>query len=150
LNKLQGLKITNLKVLSGKNEILPDGSNLVGDVYISNLSVMILDLGNVTINLAVDGKALGTALLPNLVLKPGDNNVRMQSTVDQLSIISLVTTKYKNGVLPLEIKGNSSVVNGQHLPYFEAALMANTIKVDLDAGPALQSLGINVTQIAAS
>jgi hypothetical protein len=150
LNKLQGLKITNLKVLSGKNEILPDGSNLVGDVYIPNPSVMILDLGNVTINLAVDGKALGTALLPNLVLKPGDNNVRMQSTVDQLSIISLVTTKYKNGVLPLEIKGNSSVANGQHLPYFEAALMANTIKVDLDAGPALQSLGINITQTAAS
>ena len=120
---------------------------MLGNVIINNPSVMTLDLGNVTMNLAVDGQGIGTSLLPNLVLKPGENNSTMSSTLDQegLPVISLVQSKYKDGVIPLEIVGNSSVRNGQHLEYFEEAIKANTIKLDLDIGPALQAIGINIT-----
>ncbi|KAL1609208.1 hypothetical protein SLS59_001572 [Nothophoma quercina] len=145
LNHLSGLNISDIKILSSSKEILSDGSNMLGTVHIPNPSVMTLDLGNVTMNLAVAGKAVGYSLLPDLVLKPGANNVSMQARVDQSSIISMILSTYKNGILPLEIVGNSSVKNGVHLNYYEEAIKANTIKLDLDTGPALKAIGINVT-----
>ena len=145
LNHLKGLNITDIKILTGSDEVLSDGSNMVGNVFIPNPSVMTLDLGNVTMNLAIDGTAVGTALLPNVVLSPGDNNVHMQATANKLAVISLVTTKFKDGVVPLDISGNSSVHSGQHLTYYEAAIQANTIRVDLNLAPALASMGLNVT-----
>jgi hypothetical protein len=145
LNHLSGLNISDIKILSGRNEILADGSNMLGTVHIPNPSVMTLDLGNVTMNLGVAGKSIGYSLLPDLILKPGQNSVPMQARVDQPSIISMILSTYKNGILPLEIVGNSSVKNGQTLGYYEEAIKANTIKLDLDAGPALKAIGINVT-----
>lgn len=121
---------------------------MIATVHIPNPSVMTLDLGNVTMNLAVAGTAIGYSLLPNLVLKPGENNVPMQAHVDQVKILSMVLSTYKNGVLPLEIVGNSSVRNGQRLTYYEEAIKANTIKLDLDAAPALKAIGVNVTSSA--
>jgi hypothetical protein len=118
---------------------------MIGTVHIPNPSVMTLDLGNVTMNLAVAGKSIGYSLLPDLVLRPGPNNVPMQAHVDQLAVIAMIMATYKTGVLPLEIVGNSSVKNDKHLEYYEAAIKANTIKLDLNVGPALSAIGINVT-----
>jgi hypothetical protein len=148
LNKLSGLNITDVKILSGTNEILSDGSNLVGNVTIPNPSVMTLDLGNVTMNLAVDGKAIGYSLIPNLLLKPGSNTLPMQSRVDQLTILGLVQSKYKDAVIPIDIVGNSSISNGQHLTYYEDAIKSNTIRLNLNVGPALAGIGINITSAA--
>ncbi|KAF2442144.1 hypothetical protein P171DRAFT_433702 [Karstenula rhodostoma CBS 690.94] len=147
LNKLSGLKITNIKILFGTKNKLADGSNMIGNVIIPNPSVMTLELGNVTMNLSIDGKSIGTTLLPNLVLKPGENNSTMSSILDQegLPVISLVQEKYKDGVIPLEIVGNSTIRNGEHLEYFEEAIQANVIKMNLDIGPALKEIGIKVT-----
>jgi len=147
LNKLQGLNITSLKLIVDKNDYLSDGSNMVGTIFIPNPSTYTLDLGNVTMNLAVDGKALGYALMPNLLLKPGDNNIDMQSTVDPGVVISLITSKYKNAILPLDITGNSSIKNGEHLEYYETAIKSNKIRVDLNAGPVLAAIGLNVSKI---
>ncbi|KAJ4296286.1 hypothetical protein N0V90_006331 [Kalmusia sp. IMI 367209] len=145
LNKLSGLNITNIKILFGTKNELPDGSNMIGNVIIPNPSVMTLDLGNVTMNLAIDGKAIGTSLLPNLLLKPGQNNITMSSKLDQLQVVQDITDKYKNGIIPLEIVGNSSIRNGEHLEYFEEAIKSNTIKLNLDVGPALAAIGLNIT-----
>lgn len=137
MNKLAGLNITNLRIVSS--------TLLTGFAQIPNPSVMTLDLGNVTMDLSVDGTAIGQALLPDLILKPGDNNVTMQSSVAQLVVISLVTSKYTNGVLPVSIVGNSSVRNGEHLTYYEEAIKSNTINLDLNIAPALAAIGYNVT-----
>lgn len=145
LNKLSGLSISDIKILSGKSEILSDGSNMIGTVHIPNPSVYTIELGNVTMNLAVDGKSIGTSLLPDMTLKPGNNSLPMQSKTDQLGVVSIITSKYKNGILPLEISGNSSIYNGEHLEYYEAAIQSNVIKIDLDVGPALSAIGINIT-----
>ena len=145
LNKLSGLNITEIKILSGttgSNAILADGSNMVGNVSIPNPSVMTLDLGNVTMNLAVDGTAIGYSVLPNLVLKPGTNLVPMQANVQQIAVISVIQSKYKDGVIPLDISGNSSVSNGQHLEYFEEAIKSNTVRVNLNTKPALEAIGL--------
>jgi hypothetical protein len=106
---------------------------------------MTLDLGNVTMNLAVDGKAIGYSLIPNLLLKPGNNQFPLQSRVDQLTILGLIQSKYKDAVLPLQIVGNSSVKDGEHLTYYEDAIKSNTINLNLNVGPALAGIGINIT-----
>lgn len=148
MNRLQGLNITDLKILSGQAEILPDGSNLVGTVHIPNPSVLTLDLGNVTMNLSVDDKPIGYALIPNVLLKPGDNQMPMQSHVQQIEILQLVTTKYKNAVIPLDIIGNSTIKDGVHLTYYETALSHNAIRLDLSVAEALAGIGLNVTSMA--
>lgn len=117
---------------------------MLGTVYVPNPSVYTLDLGNVTMNLAVDGTPIGTSLLPDLTLRPGNNTVPMQSAVDQGAVTKLILSKYRNAVLPLQISGNSSVRNGQHLPYFEAAIQSNRIDMDLNVGPALAGIGLNL------
>jgi hypothetical protein len=138
LNKLSGLNITSLT-------LLPSLTAMTGTILIPNPSVMTLDLGNVTMNLLVDTKLIGYALLPNLMLKPGDNNVPMQAQVNPTTVIGLITTKYKNAVLPLDVVGNSSVNGNTHLTYYEEAIRANTVRVMLDVGPALRGAGVNVT-----
>lgn len=150
LNHLKGLNITSIRVLAGAGNILPDGSNMVGTVYIPNPSVMTLDLGNVTMNLAVDNRTIGYSLLPNLVLRPGNNTVPMQARVDQLTVIGLVQSKYRNAVIPLEVTGNSSIKDGKSLDYYAGAIKSNVVKLDLNVGPALSALGINITNIAPS
>lgn len=148
LNKLSGLQITNIKILFGTKNKLSDGSNMIGNVIIPNPSVMTLELGNVTMNLSIDSESIGTALLPDLVLKPGQNNSTMSAILDQegLPVISLVQSKYKDGVIPLSIVGNSSIRNGEHLEYFEEAIKSTNINVKLDIGPALKEIGLfNVT-----
>lgn len=150
LNKLNGLNITDLKILSGQNEILPDGSNLIGTVHIPNPSVMTLDLGNVTMDLSVDNESIGYTLIPNLILKPGDNQLPMQSHVEQLTILSLVQSKYKDAILPLDIVGNSSISNGQHLTYYEDAIKGNQIRLNLNIASALQAIGLNITSSASA
>jgi hypothetical protein len=92
LNKLQGLNITDVKILFGDSQVLSDGSNMIGNVSIPNPSVITFDLGNVTMNLSVDGQPIGYSLLPNLVIKPGYNFVPMQSTVNQSTVITLITS----------------------------------------------------------
>jgi hypothetical protein len=148
LNKLQGLNITSIKLLSGAKEILSDGSNMVGTIYVPNPSVMLLDLGNVTMNLFVDGTSIGYALLPDLVLKPGNNTVPMQAHVDSLLVVQAISKKYRNAIIPLDIVGNSSIRNGVGLTYYEQAIRKNTVRVDLNVGPALAAIGINLTSIA--
>lgn len=144
LNKLAGLQITNIKLLVGAKNKLPDGSNMIGNVIIPNPSVMTLELGNVTINLSVDGTAVGTALLPDLMLKPGENNSTMSAILAQegLPVIGMVQKTYKDGVIPLDITGNSSIRNGEHLQYFEEALKSTTFSMKLDVGPALSAVGL--------
>lgn len=140
LNRLQGLNITDLEVKRGE----PDGANLIGVVSIPNPSVITLHMGNVTLNLSVDGEPIGTSLLRDFVLKPGTHEYEMRSTTNTGTVLKLLTTKYKTGVLPLEIVGNSSIVNGEHLTYYEAAIRKNVIKLDLNVAPALQEFGLNI------
>ncbi|KAL8788554.1 MAG: hypothetical protein Q9213_001627 [Squamulea squamosa] len=105
LNGLSGFNVTSFSI---KLTPEPDGANMVGEVLIPNPSVLTISMGNVTFNNFVDGTFIGTSLLSDLVLKPGDNNVPMRSTVTQTFVIETVVGKYKDGMLPVDIVGNSS------------------------------------------
>ncbi|KAK2765437.1 hypothetical protein FQN54_008286 [Arachnomyces sp. PD_36] len=137
LNSLKGFDVTDFKILSMNK---PDGSNMEGTVFIPNPSVMTLEMGNLTLNLAVAGENIGTSSLKDLTLHPGDNTVPMTSIVDQAKVIKMVTGDYKDGMLPIDITGNSTTYNGEELPYYTAALSANKVSVTLDVGSALDSL----------
>ena len=72
----------------------------------------------------------------------------MTSILDQGVILEKIAGKYNDGVIPLDIIGNSSVRNGQHLRYFEEAIKSNPIKLDLNVAPALAEIGVNVTALS--
>ena len=139
---MKGLNITETHILTKPVE---GKYNMNGKVFIPNPSVMTLSLGNVSMNLAVDGQNIGMTLLPDLVIKPGDNSVDMLARVNTSAVIGLFTSKYQNAILPLSITGNTSMVGDKHLTYYEAAIQANVIKVDLNIAPALSALGLNIS-----
>jgi len=138
LNKLTGFEVYDLSA----NLSAADGEpNLFGMAYIPNPSVMTLELGNVTMDLAVKGTPIGQSLLPNLTLKPGDNNVTMQATSDVQAVLELLND-YPSGILPVTITGNSSVnSNGDHLPYYEAAIQDNVLSIQLDVNALIGGSG---------
>jgi hypothetical protein len=105
---------------------------MLGTVLVPNPTVFTLHLGNVTYDVSVDGQSIGTSMLNDLVLRPGDNHVPMRTKTDQLAVLTLIGDKYKNGVLPLSITGKSVMYNGQTIPYFEAAVKAGTQHLDLN------------------
>ena len=70
-------------------------------------------------------------------MKPGNNTVPMRGIVDQGKVLSLLTTKYKDGILPIDIVGKTSTYNGVRLPYYELGLQKNTQRVNLNVEAAL-------------
>jgi len=143
LNKLTGFEITEFHIMVEA----VNGRNMNGTVYIPNPSVMTINMGNVTLDLSVDGQLMGYSYLDDLTLKPGNNTIPMFSNVNQTGVISLVSgnsSRYKGGIVPFTISGNSSVYNGQELPYFSKALAANNLTVHLNVSQALAELGIHL------
>lgn len=87
-----------------------------------------------TLDLSVNGTAIGESYIQDLVLKPGNNTFDMRAKVDQLAIIGMMK-KYPGTVVPVDITGsetNSSVYDGQALSYFSRALASNKLRVDLN------------------
>ncbi|EPQ57376.1 hypothetical protein GLOTRDRAFT_120580 [Gloeophyllum trabeum ATCC 11539] len=75
---LQGLKgstvINSVDVLGGTQDYISLGIN----VSIHNPSNLVLNTGDLTLQLFRDGGMVGTTLLPNLTLQMGDNNITAQ------------------------------------------------------------------------
>lgn len=86
---------------------------------------------------------MGYSYLDNLTLRPGNNLVPMTSNVNRSAVLDLVygtNSQYKDGVVPFQITGNSSVYHGQELPYFTEALSANTLTVGLNVSAAVAAI----------
>jgi len=92
-------------------------------------------MGNVTLILSIAGTGIvGNATINDLTLRPGDNHFPINSIVETGKIISSM----KDGHVTLEITGNSSVYNGEHLVYYEKALAANVLHLDMNVGQILK------------
>jgi hypothetical protein len=68
----------------------------------------------------------------------------MASIVDQARIIRLITARdspYRDGIVPIQITGNSSVYNGEEIPYFSEALASNVLTIELNIMSALNQGG---------
>lgn len=140
LNSLKGFAVTSFQILLTTQ---PDGSNMLGTIYIPNPTVMTIEMGTITLLLSIAGTPIGVATLNNLTLVPGNNTIQMRSKTDQGAVIKyLLQPQYRSGILPVDIVGNSSVFNGQQLPYFQNALEQNKMAVDLNVGQALIQAGL--------
>ncbi len=147
LNKLAGFAVLNFEI-----KIIPeaDGSNMVGNVSIPNPTVMTLTMGNVTFFTYLSATStsppvpIGNVSIDNLTLTPGPNILSMRAQVDQGTVIGALINTYHDGMVPMDIVGNTAVYNNQHLPYFEAALQGLTQHVTLDVGGAIKSTIVNL------
>ncbi|EFQ99834.1 hypothetical protein MGYG_02846 [Nannizzia gypsea CBS 118893] len=130
MNHLKGFNITDIKI----GNVPGTNFNMKGNAFIPNPSVLTLAMGNLTLNLAVDGHPIGTSNLYDVVIKPGDNNIPMFANADLPYVLRQTGQqgKYRNGIVPVSIVGNSSVAHGKDLPYYTKALAANTLMVDLN------------------
>ncbi|KAF3483975.1 uncharacterized protein GIQ15_03299 [Arthroderma uncinatum] len=130
MNQLKGFNITNIKIQSTPGTM----NNMKGDVFIPNPSVLTLAMGNLTLDLSVDGHPIGTSYLNNVIIKPGDNTIPMVANADLGYVLKLTgkTGKYPKGIIPLSILGNSSVANGKELTYYSKALASNKLEVPLN------------------
>lgn len=141
LNSLKGLNITNFNVLLSQQS---DGSNAKGTVNLPNPSVMTVEMGNLTMDLSVNGTPIGQSYFYNVSLVPGNNVIPMTSMVNQSLVASILYAKdspYTTGILPIDIRGNKSVYNGQELPYFSKSLASSNLTVNVDVGKAIRDLG---------
>ena len=147
LNKLAGFAVLNFQI-----KIIPeaDGSNMVGNVSIPNPTVMTLSMGNVTFFSSLSATSssppvpIGNVSIDNLVLTPGANTLPMRAQVDQGTVVGALINTYHDGMVPMDIVGNTAIYDGQHLPYFEAALQSLTQHVTLDVGSAIKSTIVNL------
>ncbi|RFU28057.1 hypothetical protein B7463_g8282, partial [Scytalidium lignicola] len=126
LNGLKGFNVTGARVdLTAK----AGQPNLSGFAYIPNLSVLTIVMGNVTLSLATERGIVGNTTINNMTIRPGNNTLPLTGTLDQ----SLVTASLnKTGWVTMQITGQSCIYNGQHLTYYEKALSANKLSLDLN------------------
>ncbi|KAI9684081.1 MAG: hypothetical protein M1829_003351 [Trizodia sp. TS-e1964] len=134
LNSLLGFNVTSPQILL---IAASDGANLLAKAYIPNPSIMTIALGNITLDLYVTGDFIGTAVIPDLLLKPGDNTVDLRAKTNQSMVLRKLSTTFKDGKLPVDIKVNSSIYDGQHLTYYESALKTRDQHVVVDLSKAL-------------
>ena len=108
---------------------------------------MAVEFGNVTFDVSVDGQSIGTSTINNFMSIPGNHTYPIRSITNQTTVLNLISTKYKDGILPLDITGSSVVYNGQHLPYFEIPLKSSVQHLNLNLAPALAQIGLNISSL---
>ncbi|PWY86850.1 hypothetical protein BO70DRAFT_360560 [Aspergillus heteromorphus CBS 117.55] len=134
LNKLSGFDLIDLSIDTSTSS----GVNGKGTVYLPNPSVISIAVGNLTLNLSVNNTAIGYAYIDDLVIRPGNNTVAMTAAISELTVVGLLGG-YPNYVIPVDITGNSSVYDGQELPYIAEALGSLTLTTQLNVTQALGS-----------
>ncbi|KIW70686.1 hypothetical protein PV04_02931 [Phialophora macrospora] len=139
LNALKGFNVTAFHII---NPALADGTNANGTIHIPNPSVSQFELGDLTLNMSVNGMSIGTATLPNVFIAAGNNSIPMTAVTNQTAVAGLVLGPYKSGVLPIDMVATSVTYDGQRIPWYEQALGAVPLRVDLDVIPALQESGL--------
>lgn len=140
MNGLAGLEINDFRLL---NETLANGTNAMGSAFIPNQSTVSLDVGDASFNLFVNGTQIGNATIPSLTLAPGNNSYPIAITNNQTAVGALLLgNPAACGVLPIDIEGVSSVVNGLTIPYLTKALQSNVLHTTLDIAPAVRAAGL--------
>jgi hypothetical protein len=121
-NGLKGAKIYGSKLL---NESMEDGTNMLATLYVNNTSSFEMEVGDLTANFKASGLALGYGVVKNLRLVRGENRVQVNGHLLEALAKNAESTQ---GLLDLGMKitisGNSTVYNGKHIPWLEAALGA--------------------------
>ncbi|EPS35314.1 hypothetical protein H072_11308 [Dactylellina haptotyla CBS 200.50] len=120
LNGLKGILLTNPQVL---NETLEDGTNMLTDGMIPNPSSFTLQVGDLTVDMAVGTIPLGWSVVKNLTLYPGDNHVKIYNHIDENLISTpLFAASLAQPNTNITLTANSTVFNGEHIEWLEKPL----------------------------
>ena len=127
-----------------------DGSNMKGTINLPNPTVMTLTVGDIVQDIFLpDGTLIGSSTISGVVLRPGNDNVfPLTSTTDITKVLPYILNG-TTGDLPITARTTSVMYQGQHLPYFEAAMAATPVNVTLHLKDALKAIGIDVDSLAA-
>jgi hypothetical protein len=99
-------------------------------------------MGDVTLNMSVDNTPIGTSVLKDIILIQGANEITMTAITNQTAIAGLVLEPYKSGILPIDLVGSSVTFRNNRIPWYEQALQALPLRVNLNVIPALQEAGL--------
>lgn len=99
-------------------------------------------MGTVTLDMSVAGTPVGVATIKDLVLVPGNNTFEMRAVTNQTTVVTMIFTDYKQGILPIDVVGKTATFNNQSLAYYEKALQSNTLRINLDVIDALRRAGL--------
>lgn len=137
LRNLAGLAITNL-TLTGLN-------TAVGEVMIPNPTNATFAFGDTVVDQFIDSVFIANSTIPNLVLRPGNQTYALRSSTNATAIAqALLKPQYRDGILPIDVVGVKSSVNGQEIPYFSQALQSSTIRTQLDVWDVVSDTGRSI------
>ncbi|KXJ91722.1 hypothetical protein Micbo1qcDRAFT_174755 [Microdochium bolleyi] len=138
LNKLQGFAVTNLQLLVPANG---EGQNVRTTVNLPNHGDLTLGLGDLGLNLLSGKIVIGHVTCKNVMLAPGDNaiqcngNLYFQVLFDSLAeIMASQSSALMTGNLELGAQGNSTTINGEHIPYVEEVLKTKLLVTRVPIG----------------
>jgi len=101
--------------------------------------------GDTVVDQFVDGVFIANSTIPDLVLRPGNRTYTLRSSTNATAIAeTLLKPRYRDGILPLDVVGVKSVVDGVEIPYFSAALQRSTIRTQLDVWDAVGDTGKSI------
>ncbi|KAH7039679.1 uncharacterized protein B0I36DRAFT_343538 [Microdochium trichocladiopsis] len=141
LNKLKGFAVTDLKLLAPPDE---EGNNLHTIVNLPNSGVLTLGLGDLGLNLLSGTIPIGHVTCKNVLLAPGDNAVECNGSLyykvlfDSLpAIMASQASALMSGNIELGAQGNSTTINGEHIPYVEEVLKTKVLRTNVPIGQLL-------------
>lgn len=141
MNSLKGFNVTELHLST--NASLPYHANAHGNVTVPNLSTSEIDMGDATLDLHVDDVFIGNATLPGLFLASGSSTYPAYATIDLIALGGVLSKpQYKCGVIPVHVKGNSSIVDGVRISFLSASVQALDQVMSFDLKPSLTEAGL--------
>lgn len=107
---------------------------MIVDGMIPNPSSFTLQVGDLVVNIAQGPIALGYAVIKDLVLRPGRNNVKINNHIrpNIITLVESVATSEKNVAITLE--ANSTMFNGQEITWLSGP-MKDAPKVNATLNP---------------
>ncbi|KAF3077893.1 hypothetical protein TWF569_007143 [Orbilia oligospora] len=120
LNGLKGIELYNPEILE---EPLEDGTNMITDGMIPNPSSFTLQVGDLTVDIAVGPQKLGWSVVKDLTLYPGENHVKIYNHITPALLeIPIFLASLKAPNTNITLTANSTVFNGEHIEWLEKPL----------------------------
>ncbi|KAK6538273.1 hypothetical protein TWF694_011152 [Orbilia ellipsospora] len=121
LDRLQGITVSGAKLL---DQATADGTNMIANTVIPNPSSFTIQIGNLTADIAIGAIKLGTTVIRDLILHPGDNEVQIFTQLNPLLLIGrpIVSTILATPNLNIALTFTSVVFDGQHVSWLEKPL----------------------------
>jgi len=135
LRGLQGAAVKDLQI-----QLPPpkNGPNVKGKILLPNWSVLVLNLGNLTMDLFSGKVKLGHVEINDVILPPGNTTKEFQGELylDALGpnlgkILADQAAPLGRGVIELNATNTTAMNNGQHVEFLEKVLSTKTVTLDI-------------------